>query len=272
MEKKSIIGITSIIIFGFSLIMTIPIAFLTIVLSPYGVIDESYSFIYQPSSPSSVEKLFITADVGNVEIRYIDPTDDYYALIDVDFMMSGAKLARKSYEDYFDIQWNKSSSPANFTIQIISDDWFNPSLWLTKDVNIVVKLRKDVIFDIITNLIEGTYEITVPYEVSIGNIITNVSNGNILYDFEYCSIQGNITGNINEGDLTFKTNDVEYAHNNIWDLNVGKGNVNFEIYQYRDMGANNTSLVKVNDGRVFILYEDKSADIGAILEIPYGDD
>ncbi|MFX0039103.1 MAG: hypothetical protein ACFFCY_10295 [Promethearchaeota archaeon] len=272
MLKKRIIGIILIVITGCSLIIFVPIQIISIHLSSYSTINEFSCFKYKPSSPSSIEKLYINSDVGNVEIRYIDPPVDYYALIDVNIVLNGQKVAGKSYGDYLNITWDNSSSPVNFRLEIISDDWFNPSLWLIQDVSIIVNLRKDIVFDILTNLTKGNFEITVPYPVSIGSIATNVSNGNILYDFEYCSIQENITVNINEGDLTFKINDVEYAHNNIWDLNVGKGNVNFEIFQNRDMGANITGLIKVNDGRVFILYEDNSADIGAILEIPYGDD
>lgn len=268
MEKKKIIGITSIIIFGFSLIMTIPIAFLTIVFSPYGIIDESYSFIYQPSSPSSVEKLFITADVGNVEIRYIDPADDYYALIDVDFMMSGAKLAGKSYEDYFDIQCNKSSSPANFTIQIISDDWFNPSLWLTKDVNIVVKLRKDVIFDISATIKKGNLNITVPWGVSVNNIHANVIDGHTFYDFNQCVISGDISANITEGNFNLRSYNMEITQNCNWLLNCTGGSMNIEIYQYKEMGANITGTAMIMNGGLDLFYKDTTSDIGAYFFFP----
>ena len=271
MVKKKIICVSSLIIIGFTLIVFVPIQLISFKFFSYGMIDESISYIYEPSSPSPIEKLYINVDEGDVQIKYINPPVDYYALIDVNIVMNGVKLAGKSYEDYLNISWNKSSSPANFTIEIISDDWFNPSLWLFKEVNIVVTLRKDMVFDIITNLTEGNFEIAVPWAVSIGNLITNVSNGDISYDFEHSTIQGNITCNINEGDLIFKSCDVEYAHNNSWDINVGKGNVNLEIYQYREMDANITGKVKVNDGEVFIIYKDNTANIGAILEIPYGD-
>lgn len=271
MAKKSIIGISLMIIIGFTLIVILPIQLILINLLPYGIINDSLSFPYNPSSPSSIEKLYINADEANVEIKYIDPEVDYYSLIEVNLMIIGVDLGGKSYEDYLNIQWNQSSSPANFTISIISDDWYNPSLWAKKEINIILNLRKDIVFSIITNLNEGNYEIAVPWEVSIGDLITNVSLGNISYDFEYNTFQGDIIGNLNDGDLIFKLNNVQYAQNSSWDINAGKGNLHIEVFQYRDIGANITGIFKVNNGDIFILYEDNSANIGAILEIPYGD-
>ncbi|MFX1327696.1 MAG: hypothetical protein ACFE91_06060 [Promethearchaeota archaeon] len=268
MEKKNIIGIATLIIFVFSLIITVPITFLTIVLSPYGIIDESYSFSYEPISPSTIEKLYITADVGNIEIRYIDPADDYYALIDVYFMMSGVKLARKSYEDYFNIQWNKSSSPANFTIQIISDDWFNPSLWLTKDVNIVVNLRRDVIFDISTIIKKGNLNITVPWGVYVNNIHANVIDGHTFYDFNQCVISGDVSANITEGNFNLRSYNMEYTQNCNWLLNIIGGDMNIEIYQYKEMGANITGTAIISTGVINLFYHDSSANIGAKLYFP----
>ncbi len=270
MVNKSTIGAILLVILGFSLIIILPIHLISTELSSYNGFDESCSFIYNPSSPTPADSLYINVDEGNIEIRYINPPVDYLVLIEVNIVMVGSKLGGKSYTDYLNFSWYNSSSPTNFRMEIISNDWFNPFLWLTKEVDITVYLRKDIVFDIMTNLTKGDFELTVPWAASIGNLVTNVSNGNILYDFEYCLIQGNISGNINEGDLMFKSYDVEYIQKSSWDISVGKGNVNLEIYQDRDTGANITSLVKVNEGRVFILYDDYSADIGALLEIPYG--
>jgi len=139
-------------------------------------------------------------------------------------------------------------------------------LWLIKDVSIIVNLRKDIIFDINTNLIEGNYEITVPWTVSIGNIYTNVSNGNIFYDFEYSSIQGNITGITNNGDLELKSYDVEYTQNGNWLLISTGGYMNIEIYQYKEMGANITGTAII--GALNLKYIDNSFNIGALFTFP----
>jgi hypothetical protein len=268
MAKKST-GVIFLVLIWASLTIIVPIQLLSYQSALFTNINTSLSFTFAPSSPSPIEKLYINADVGDVEVRYINPSVDYCVSIDVNIVINGVKIG-KSYEDFLNVTWNNSSSLANLTVQIISNDWFNPLLWSFKDVSIVVTLRKDIVFDVITNLAEGNFEIEVPWAVSIGELTTNVSKGNILYNFESSSIQGNITCNINEGDLLIKSFDVEYAHNNRWDINIGKGNIKLEIYQYRDMLANITGIVKVNDGDVFILYEDDSVDVGAILEIPYG--
>jgi hypothetical protein len=268
MSNKKLISITLMVIIGCSLIIIVPIQIISIRLSSYDTINKSCTFIYQPSSPSSIENLYLNVDEGNVEIRYIDPSVDYYALIEVDIELIGKNLAGKSYEDYLNISWYNSSSLANFRMEIISDDWFNPSLWLIKDVSIIVTLRKDIVFDIITNLIKGNYKITVPWPVSIGNLLTNVSNGNILYDFELCSIQGNITGITNKGDLVLKSHNVEYNQNCNWLLTSTAGDMNIEIYQEEEMGANITGTAMIIDGILNLFYEDNSANIGANFFFP----
>ncbi len=271
MANKSDIIVILLVIIGFSFIIIFPISFLSINLSSYGLIEYSDSFTYKPSSPSSIEKLYINADEGNVEIKYVSPPVEYFALIDVNITLSGEKLAGKSYEDYIKILWDESGNTANLTLEIVSNDWFNPSLRLIKEVNILVTLKKDIVFDIITNLTKGNFKSVVPWGVATGDILTNVSNGNILYNFEQCFIQGNIIGNINDGDLIFKSNNVQYTQNSSWNINTREGNLHIEIFQYREIGANITGIFKVNSGDVFILYKDDSANIGAILEIPYGD-
>jgi hypothetical protein len=266
--KKRIIGIILMVIIGFSLIIFVPIQIISIRLISYDTINESCSFFYQPSSPSPIEKLYINADEGNVEIRYVDPTIDYYVLIEVNIELRGKDLAKKTYEDYLNITWSNSSSPANFRLEIISDDWFNPSLWLIKDINIVVNLRKDIVFDIITNLIKGNYEITVPWPASIGNLLTNVTNGDILYNFELCSIQGNITGITNKGDLELESNNVEYTQNCNWELTSTDGYMNIKIFQHKEMGANITGTAMIIDGGLDLFYNDNTANIGAWFFFP----
>ncbi|MFX0043269.1 MAG: hypothetical protein ACFE8L_10175 [Candidatus Hodarchaeota archaeon] len=256
------------VIIGVSLIIFVPIQIISIRLSSYDTIYESCSFIYQPSSPSPIEKLYINADEGNIEIRYMDPTVNYHMLIEVNIMLSGKNLAKKTYDDYLNISWSNSSSPVDFRLEIISDDWFNPSLWLIQDVIIIVKLKKDIAFDIITNLIEGHYEITVPWPVSIGNLLTNVSKGDILYNFEYCSIQGNITGITNIGDLELKSYNVKYTQNCNWKLTSTDGDMNIEIFQHEEMGANITGTAMIIDGNLDLLYNDNTVNIGAWFFFP----
>ncbi|MFW9867912.1 MAG: hypothetical protein ACFFEN_17595 [Candidatus Thorarchaeota archaeon] len=268
MSNKKLISIILAVIIGCSFIIILPIQIILIHLSPYDTINESYSFIYQLSSPSSIENLYLNVDEGNIEIRYIDPSVDYYVLIEADIELIGKNLAGNSYEDYLNISWYNSSSPANFRLEIISDDWFNPSLWLIKDVSIIVTLRKDIVFNIITNLIEGNYEITVPWPVSIGNLLTNVSNGNILYDFDLCSIQGNITGITNKGDFELKSYNVEYTQNCNWLLTSTGSDMNIAIYQEEEMGANITGTAMIIDGTLNLFYKDNSANIGANFFFP----
>ncbi|MFX1327700.1 MAG: hypothetical protein ACFE91_06080 [Promethearchaeota archaeon] len=292
MEKKSIIGITSIIIIGFSLIITIPIVFLSIALSPYGIIDDLLSFEYVPGSSSSIEKLNLNVDYGKIEIGYIFSPVDYYAKIDLKIEMIGVNLAGKSSTEFFNITWQDTSPTPSFTLQFKSSINKEETISLIKNINVFVTLRADITFDIITTLNEGYFELFVPWGVSIGNAQTNVSIGNILYDFEYCTIRGNITGTINNGDIFYDFNhctiegnitgivnignielttlNAQYTRYCIWNFTIDNGKFDVFIYQYEDLGTNITGKVHIRDGNVFVFYNDNSDNSGARFEIPFG--
>ncbi|MHA2325477.1 MAG: hypothetical protein ACXACB_08755, partial [Promethearchaeota archaeon] len=291
--NKSIILVPIIGIISFSLIIgIIPIMFLLDHLSTYGTISESRFFEYTPDSPSSNGTLNLNVDVGNIQINYIPPPVDYHVKIDVNFELTGSHLAGKTYLDFFNISMPPKGSMANFTLELKSDDWFDPIKWFTKNVSIVVNVRKDIVLDIIANVKEGNVEITVPWAVSIHNLLINISKGNIFYDFNYCILEGNITGIVDNGSIFYDFNhctidgnlngtvqtgnmnvstyNVKYTQNRPWDFRIDTGDFAIYINQNENIGTNITGIAKLNNGEAFFCYEDNSPDIGATFEIPFG--
>ena len=72
MADKRIIAIIIIVIISFSLIIAIPIMTFSTIFSSYSKIDEMFTFYYNPSNSSETIQLNLSADVGNIEIKYID--------------------------------------------------------------------------------------------------------------------------------------------------------------------------------------------------------
>ena len=264
MVNKNNIAAFVMVLLSFSMIFSIPIVFLSDRLSTYGIINESLLFEYVPDTPSSIEKLYLNVDVGNIEIRYIEPPVDYYAMIEVNIIMSGANSAGKSHKDYFNISWNKTHSPANFTLELISDDWFNQLLWSMQNVSIIVTLRKNIVFSIKATVREGDLEITVPWGVSINNLVFNITEGDILYDLDHCVIEGNITGIVNRGNINLNTINAQYTRNSIWTLITELGDIKIDIVQYKDLGANVTGKATISTkGDLHFYYMDNKPSVGA---------
>ena len=293
MAKKGIIIIivTGIISLSF-IISTIPIVFISDKLSTYDKINEELNFPYSPSLSSSIEKLYLNIDVGQVEISYVSPPVDYHVKIGVNIEMSGQNIPGKSYLDYFKYpDCQIIDSVAYFTFELTSDDWFDPSI-CTKNVIIVVSIRKDIDLDILAKVNNGNVKLTAPYKVSTNNLLINVTNGNIFYNFNYCRLEGNTTGIVSNGNIFYNVNhstvngiingfvqtgnmevwiyNAKYSQNNSWDFTVDSGNFDIYINQYEDLGAIITGLAKINDGEAFVFYDDNGANIGANFEIPYG--
>ena len=250
-------------------IFFVPIQLISTQLSSYAVIEESHSFIHG-SSTAPTERLIIDADVGNIEIQYTYLPVNYDIRVEVIFDMRSANVRGKDYSYYFDLKWQSINSTANITLKISSELWFDDSIWIRKNVDIVVSIKADVIVDIFTNLGEGDYKLTVPWSTSIRNLSTNVISGNIFYNFEYCLIRGNISTTSKIGDLYFNSYDVEHVQNNNWDINLEDGNFYVDIYQNTEIRANITGKALIS-GDVHLDYQDDMVEVGAIFSFPLSD-
>ena len=263
--------LVSMIIIGLIFILILPVTLVSIMLSSYNVIINSNSFVYKPSLPSPIEKFYINADEANIKILYINPPIDYYAQIAVEVTLIGVNLAGNTYEEFINISWDKTSSPANFTLEIISDDWYNPSLWIKKEINIIITLRKDIVFDIFTTIKEGNFNITIPFGVSVNKLESELINGNIFYNLDQCVLMANMTANINMGNIYLKANNIEYTKDVNWSLKNNLGDIYFELCQYKGMGANISGIVTLNNGNLNLTYSDFSNEVGAFFILPLSD-
>ncbi len=274
MANKSILGLFVIAFLSISLIVSIPIFTLSIQLSTYDVMEEiDDSFIYAPMNSSPVEKLNIDVEWGNIEIKYVSPLVDYYAMIEVNIEMSGKNLAGRNYRDIFNVEWDGTSPSPSFIMEFNSNVDKLAVLPLIKNLTIFVNLKRGIIFDLNITVEEGNVDIFVPFRVPINNIIVQVTKGKVLYDFNYGTMEGNITGRVNEGDIELRTSNSRYTRNSNWNFTIETGDLTLNISHNNDLidlGANITGKTTLNDGRALFIYEDNSADIGARFEIPFG--
>ncbi|MFW9829557.1 MAG: hypothetical protein ACFFEY_18430, partial [Candidatus Thorarchaeota archaeon] len=171
----------------------------------------------------------------------------------------------KSHIDYFDILWQNTSTIVNFTMELKKGIKQGDILSLIKNVDIIVALKADVLYDINTMVdIRGSSKATIPLGVSVGNIITNLMKGNIQYDFFYCILEGNISGIIqNTGDIKVRSYDVEYTQNCNWSLYTNDGDVYIEISQNKATNANVTGNITIITGNYLLTYRDNTAEVGA---------
>jgi hypothetical protein len=271
MTQKHVIGLTSIVIIGLSLILVTPIQLISSNLVFYGVIDDSASFEFGLTTPAPIIELNINADVGNIKIQYTYEQVIYHIKVETFFDLRGANLGGKNHSNIFDINWQTSNSSVDFTLEIKSESWFDNSLWVRKDVDIIIIVKADVTVDINTNLGEGNFELTVPYSTSIRNLYTNISNGNMIYNLEYCLIRGNISCKINKGDVLLNNYDIEFSNCSFWDFHLDEGDLYVGIHQEIEMGENITGTAMIPSGDVRLNYLDHNPNIGAIFSFPQSD-
>ncbi|MFX1573774.1 MAG: hypothetical protein ACFFB0_13575 [Promethearchaeota archaeon] len=267
MVNKRIVAIILVLIFGFSMTISIPIIILSAGFSPLVTIVETIRFEDTKYNSSAVEELNLIADVGNIKIQYITLPVEYCAMIEVNFDMVGYNLFGRTSSYYFNFPENKSFNNL-FNLELQSDtDWFDTSKWIKQNVSIVVSINSNILFNINTTIREeGDVNIYVSGGTIINNIDVNIKTGDIVYDLIFCSMRGNIIGNVDSGDITLKANNVKYTQNNIWNLTNNKGKIALDIIQTRLMGANLTGTGESNSGKIILKYRDYSSDIGAIFK------
>lgn len=260
MAKKGALLFALLIIFSFGFIITVPIGVLSVNLSWYGIINYDNSFEFTPDAHSSVERLNLDVDIGNIEIKYKDPPVDYFVRIDVDFEMFGPGLGGKGYLDYFNITRSEpGSSPMYFSMKLLSN---NSIRTLLKDVSILVNLRKGVIFDISANIESGNVDINVPYKVQVSNLNVNIAQGNFSLNLYKCIIEGNITGILNSGRMFLKSLDAEYTQKCKWTLTSDE--LKIKINQSNPLGANVTGTLSSRlNIPTYLTYNDSTSEVGA---------
>ena len=249
-------------IFIFS-ILSIPSLVIFAEFANFSRIDKSLTYIYSSSTPPFEKELNLNTDVGIIDIKYTTQPVDYLIRIDLKIEMAGPNLIGKSYLDFFNIVWENFTSPANFTLEIISD--MLEEFWNLHKTNIIINitLRADIIFDINAFIIERAIELANLRGITANNLFLNVDRGNINYDFKHCTIEGNITGTVNYGNITLKSYNNQFTQNSKLTFINNLGNTLIDIYQYEEIGANITGTASTKTGIIHLIYKDDSPNIGA---------
>ncbi|MFX0058131.1 MAG: hypothetical protein ACFE8J_07505 [Candidatus Heimdallarchaeota archaeon] len=261
------IKVVSVVALSAVLIFSAPLMVFIIIYSDLDIIKEKLYFDYTPETPHSRVQLNLYADVGNIEIKYLFLPNDKYVQTDIDLEIAGLDLKDKTYLHFFNISWIEANSSVELFFLLKPDIFEEFSNLMMKDINLVVALKADIVFDINATTIQGDIEYQAEYGIHTGYINMNINTGNILYDLSYCIIEGNLSGVVGTGNIEFRTYNEKYTQNTNWNFTVETGNIDLYITQDVNPAANVTSTVKVNNGDVFFFYEDKSADVGARFDI-----
>lgn len=339
-----------------------------------GNIEDSFAFLYEPSSPDPIEDLSINTDIGKTIIKYNTTSTPYYAKIDVDLKIAGLFMSGKTYLNFFKLStewWDEST--AAFYLKILPDVWFDPSHWFKSyDIIVTLTLRTDITYKIDAITTIGSINIDIPKNVimddlflttttgsvsayatgvnltkgitcatSTGSLAMNLTNcliegditgtattgsvstyvtgvnltkgitygtttGSLIMSLTNCIIGGNvkgtattgsvsafmtgvnltkgiacatttgsltmnltnsiigddITGTVTTGRINFKSYNLEYTQDIVWDLETTTGSIDIQFYQYKEMGANITGDITATTGSIEISYRDNLINTG----------
>jgi len=241
-----------------------------------GSVEESYSFYYE-SSPSAVETLSLSADIGAIDIKYNTSATPYLAKVDVDLKVSGLFVAGRKYTAFFTPYtgwWQNSTPPTSFDMKILPGAWFDPSHWFKSyNVDIMVTLRTDVVYNIDVTAGTGSLKLTTSDDVILDGVSMKSGTGNVELDLsnntqiltELALETG--TGNVNmfsegtnfthgvfaeTGTGTLDINFTDCILGGDIDASTGTGNVNLKTYNM-EYSVTSYWLLETGTGKITLV-------------------
>jgi hypothetical protein len=243
---------------------------------------ESYSFSYNPESPSAVEDLMVDVDVSNLIIEYsTNPTDPVIKAV-IDFQITAPEAESKDYTEWFQpILWQNTSAPITFGLYLKQN-----MVWtsLSMDNELTVTLRTDVVYGINVDSTTGAIDADIPTGVVVDDFNLEVTTGPIMLYASAtfsegifvdtttgsatlilidCVMGGDILVEVTTGELTFTSENTRYTQNSVLDLDATTAPVHFDILQEVDLGADVTGSIHTTTGNIDGEYEDTNGNVGA---------
>lgn len=271
MARREIVAISIMIVFGFSILISIPIILISFGYSPYNNIGYRSPPIDEVFNSSKVVDLNLNVGIGDVIIHYTYSPVEYHMRIDIDIDMIGQNVPEKDYTDYFSIEWEKINNSFTFSLELIPNSGYNDTFWIRNDVKIIVSLNPIIIFNINGKInVEGDFNLQVLGGIAVNNIDLYTKRGNIILEFSFCNIGGNISGKSGAGDIELNSVNVQYSRDCVWNLIT---NPNFEVHDISDiliniiqnvaLNINITGTANTTFGDITLYYTDTTPYVGA---------
>jgi len=91
----------------------------------------------------------------------------------------------------------------------------------------------------------------------------DTSTGLIHLNFTNCIIGEDIKARVSTGSISLKNYNLMYDNDCVWDIEANTGNIEVEISQYVEMGANISGTIETSTGNIDLIYNDNKPTIGA---------
>lgn len=244
-----------ILIFIASLIVGGGLGFVITGVATSGTVEDSFSFYYE-GSPSPIENLDLSVDLGNLDIQYNTSATPYLVEINVDLKISGLFVAGRKYTNFFTPYtewWVNTTSPTTFDMKVKPGAWFDPSHWFSSyNIDVAIILRSDVIFNLEASTGTGNIELNSLDNVILNGLSCESGTGNVNIDFSTnTKIQSDLSLKTGTGNIKVYGEGTNFTHGITIDDGTGSIELNFtncimgdDIYG--DTGTGNIDLKSYN--------------------------
>ncbi|MFX1380415.1 MAG: hypothetical protein ACFFA4_15120 [Promethearchaeota archaeon] len=195
-------------------VVTIGTTFGILIFTTWGAIDYENTYYYEPTSPSSIERININSDIGSILINYNQTPTDYYAKVDLKIHIEGILVEGSSFSDFFHpISWANESTPiTTLTVDAKATTWFIFGVF--RQVQINLTLRTDVVYDLNILSSTGGINMNVPDNVIVNNTTLRTSTGSIFLNAGKNNLfQGDVELSTSTGSVALTAKDVNFIHN-----------------------------------------------------------
>ncbi len=189
----------------------------------WGSLEGYNYYYYDNSTPASVESINFEIEVSDVLLQYNETETDHLIEIDYHYLVSGAFLDEKTFDDVFKVTWDNESAVATF----ISDfQWLTN--WVFNDRSLVtITLRSDIVWAIDGAVTTGSLDFVIPEDTQFDNFTLSATTGDIdLTLLNGTVFQKDFDLDITTGSVSISGNEVEFYQ----DFNIIATTGDIDIY------------------------------------------
>lgn len=166
-----------------------------------------------------------------------------------------------------DIKYDVSAlvSTGSVEMDITEDVILNNTNLVTSTGSVYVQAKDNSILygDLDLRVSTGSINLFAKRVFFISGFKAVTSTGSLNLNLTSCIIGENIKAKASTGSITFKSYNLEYDTNSVWDIETNTGSIDIEISQFIGMGAGITGTIETSTGSIDLIYIDNQASVGA---------
>ncbi|MFX0101709.1 MAG: DUF4097 family beta strand repeat-containing protein [Candidatus Hodarchaeota archaeon] len=250
--------------------------FLITTLVTWGTHQSTQTYTYNASN----YQWSFSVKSEQISIVYTDNVSAPVVNVQIDFDYSGGILGDDNPNGIYDIVFDMNAGIFSLTKKLVY-----PVLFIIDRTVVTVTLREDITYDLTLRASSGAVKINIPENVTLNGLdmvassgvarvtatktnftnglSVNADSGNVVMSLVNCDFGGDITGDVDSGFSKVSITNAAYTNDINLILSADSGDIDLDIIQLTDPGANVSASMVASSGTISIDFQLEDSYAGA---------